>query len=121
MSLSAEPASPLHLVLTSEADRPRAERLARLLLERRLAACVSLLPVHSLYRWQGGIEADDEVQLLIKTRAEQLEELRRTLLRHHGYDTPEWIHWPAASGGAYGAWLADALSPADDAGPDRAG
>jgi periplasmic divalent cation tolerance protein len=100
---------PLTLVLTTEADRERAERLAVTLLERRLAACVSLLPVRSHYRWQGRLEADEEVQLLIKTDPDRLEHLHAAVLELHSYDTPEWIHWQAATGGAYGDWCRDQL------------
>ena len=79
---------PMSLVLTTEADRERAEALALALLERGLVACVSLHPVLSLYRWQGGLERSEEVQLLLKTRPEKLAELRRVLGERHSYDTP---------------------------------
>ncbi|MGB7564469.1 MAG: divalent-cation tolerance protein CutA [Prochlorococcaceae cyanobacterium] len=105
----------LELVLTSEANEELAETLARDLLERGLVACISLHPVTSHYRWKGRLERSEEVQLLIKTRPERLEELRQVLHQLHSYDTPEWIHWPARSGGAYGAWVAEscALSPGE--------
>jgi len=112
---SNDPATALTLVLTTEADAAHAERLAQALLEERLAVCVSLLPITSLYHWQGRMERSTEVQLLIKTSTTQLEALRRRLHALHSYDTPEWIHWPASSGGAYGQWITESLSP--DAGP----
>ncbi len=101
----------IELVLTTEADAARAERLARQLLEEGLAACVSLQPLRSIYRWQGAIESSEEVQLLIKTGAGQLESLQRRLLERHSYDTPEWIHWSAATEGPYAGWLRGSLSP----------
>jgi periplasmic divalent cation tolerance protein len=107
------------LVLTTEADAGRAERLARELLEAGLAACVSLRPLRSLYRWQGAIETSEEVEVLIKTGPERLAALRRRLLELHSYTTPEWIHWSAVSDGAYGLWLQRSLSP--DAPPPAAG
>lgn len=100
----------LVLVLTTEADAAQAERLAQALLEERLAVCVSLLPITSLYHWQGRIERSTEVQLLIKTIAPQLEALKRRLHALHSYDTPEWIHWPAQTEGAYGLWLQGELA-----------
>ncbi|MCP9881913.1 divalent-cation tolerance protein CutA [Cyanobium sp. Alchichica 3B3-8F6] len=106
---------PLQLVLTTEASPERARALAAELLERRLVACASLLPVQSHYRWQGQITSSEEVQLLLKTSPERLEALREALLALHSYDTPEWIHWSAVSAGAYGQWLVESLSP--DAGP----
>ena len=102
---------PLQLVLTTEASPERARALAAELLERRLVACASLLPVQSHYRWQGQITSCEEVQLLLKTSSERLEALREALLALHSYDTPEWIHWSAVSAGAYGQWLVESLSP----------
>lgn len=96
----------LVLVLTSEGSPERAEALALALLERRLVACVSLLPVRSLYRWQGTLERSEEVQLLLKTTPQGLEALRSAVGELHSYETPEWIQWPATSGGAYGDWCA---------------
>ncbi len=106
-------AIPVSLVLTTEADRERAEALALALLERGLVACASLHPVVSLYRWQGQLERSEEVQLLLKTSPGKLEALRRGLGELHSYDTPEWIHWQASSDGCYGRWLLEPppLSP----------
>ncbi|MCP9932586.1 divalent-cation tolerance protein CutA [Cyanobium sp. Candia 9D4] len=113
-----EPApTPLSLVLTTEADRERAEALARELLERGLVACASLHPAVSLYRWQGRLERSEEVQLLLKTTPAQLEALRRALGELHSYDTPEWIHWTAASDGSYGRWLLEQLALSPGGGP----
>jgi periplasmic divalent cation tolerance protein len=111
-------ATPLSLVLTTEADRERAEALALALLERGLVACVCLHPVVSLYRWQGRLERAEEVQLLLKTTPEQLASLHGALQELHSYDTPEWIHWPAGSAGAYGRWLLEQLAPAAPLSPD---
>ena len=90
---------PVSLVLTTEANRERAETLALALLERGLVACASLHPVVSLYRWQGQLERGEEVQLLLKTTPAHLEALRHALGQLHSYDTPEWIHWQASSDG----------------------
>jgi periplasmic divalent cation tolerance protein len=108
------------LALTTEADADRAEALAQQLLERRLAACVALMPLTSLYRWQGAIERSREVQLLIKSRADRLAELEAAVHSLHSYDTPEWLHWPAGAGPAYGQWLqqsCDTEAEAMDPGP----
>jgi periplasmic divalent cation tolerance protein len=100
----------LVLVLTTEADQERAEGLARALLERRLAACVALRPLLSLYHWEGALERSAEVQLLIKTRAGQLTALEQAVRELHSYTTPEWIHWPARCSAGYGAWLVESCS-----------
>ncbi|MFO8239111.1 MAG: divalent-cation tolerance protein CutA [Prochlorococcaceae cyanobacterium] len=102
----------LVLVLTTEADQERAEALARALLERRLAACVSLQPLLSLYHWQGRLERGTEVQLLIKTLAHRLGALEEAVRDLHSYSTPEWIHWPARCSAGYGAWLLESGSSA---------
>ncbi len=100
----------LRLILTTEADQTRAEVLAETLIERRLAACVSLMPVQSCYRWQGEIERSQEVQLLIKTSPHRLEELLAALQSLHSYDTPEILQMAAQAEAAYAAWALSALS-----------
>jgi periplasmic divalent cation tolerance protein len=114
--------SSLELVLTSEASQERAEALAHQLLERRLVACATLLPGRSLYRWHGRIEHEAEVLLLLKTEKARLAALQTALLELHSYETPEWMHWSAASGGGYALWLAEQLRPDSQSGisPDAA-
>ena len=97
------------VVMTSEASSERADALARALLEQRLVACVSVLPVRSHYRWQGALETADEVKLLLKTTPELLSDLHRALLALHGYQTPEWIVLAGSSRGDYGFWLGEQL------------
>ncbi|KKZ10412.1 MAG: hypothetical protein TE42_10220 [Candidatus Synechococcus spongiarum SP3] len=99
------------LVLTTCADQASAEQLARQLLEQRLAACVSLLPVTSLYHWHGEIQQEQEVQMVVKTSADQLPRLLKALNRNHSYETPELVVLEAGAAGAYGAWLLDAVDP----------
>lgn len=101
----------LRLVLTTEADQIKAGALAEQLISRRLAACVTLMPVQSCYRWQGEIERSQEVQLLVKTSSECLEQLLSALEALHSYDTPEILHLVAQAGDAYAAWALGALSP----------
>jgi periplasmic divalent cation tolerance protein len=103
----------LLLALTTEASAAQAAALAEALLARRLAACVALNPVRSLYRWQGELQRSEEVQLLIKSDPSLLEELTAAVHQLHSYSTPEWIHWLAACSPAYAGWLASSclLSP----------
>jgi periplasmic divalent cation tolerance protein len=109
---------PLEIVLTTEADGARAESLAAALLERRLVACVALMPVRSLYRWQGRIERSEEVQLLLKTTPECLQALEAAVRDLHSYEVPEWIHWRAAAGAPYGPWCAgEVVAVSPDAAP----
>lgn len=103
--------STMRLVLTTCADQASADQLARHLLEQRLAACVSLLPITSYYHWQGELQQEKEVQLVIKTSANQLHKLLEALTRHHSYEVPELVVLDASAAGAYGAWLLNAVDP----------
>lgn len=97
------------LVLSAAGTREDAERIARALVEERLAACVNVVPgVVSVYRWKGAVTRDDELLLLIKTRGEKLDELRARLVALHPYELPEVIALPIAGGHApYLDWIAD--------------
>ncbi len=90
-----------HLVLahTTCADLDAAERLARALVEAHLAACVSIGPeIRSIYPWQGRIETDQEVPVLIKSSVEALPALKGFLVEHHDYDVPELLVTPVIDG-----------------------
>lgn len=80
------------LVVTNLPDRESAEKLAALLIERRLAACVNILaPCRSVYRWQGEIQHDEEHPLLIKTVQTRYAELEASIRANHPYELPEII------------------------------
>ena len=100
------------LVLTTCPDDAVAERLARDLVEAGLAACVSRVPgLRSTYRWQGRVEDEPEVLLLIKTVATRFQELEMRLKSLHPYEVPEIIAVPIAKGSLdYLSWLRTALS-----------
>lgn len=91
-----------------------AERIARVLVEEGRAACVSLVPVRSFYRWQGKLCADEEVTLLIKVSKEGAPALRDRLRALHPYELPEIVALAvdeAASLASYLAWVRDAAAP----------
>jgi len=96
------------LVLTNLPERAAAERLAGLLVEKRLAACVSILaPCRSVYRWQGAVRHDEEHPMLIKTTAERYPALEQALRAGHPYELPEIIAVPIERGlPAYLQWVA---------------
>ena|SRR5579875_1831315 len=98
---------PTLLVLTNLGDVDNARRIARELVERRLAACVNVLPgVQSVYRWQGAIEEESEITLLIKTTATRYAELEAAIRALHPYQLPEVIAVPIANGlPAYLDWV----------------
>ena len=96
------------VVAVSTVNKPEdAERIARALVERGLAACVNVVPgVVSIYRWKGQIEREGELLLVIKTRTERIEALREALVSLHPYEVPELIVLPITGGHApYLAWL----------------
>ena len=95
------------LVLTNLPDADTAARVARLLVEQRLAACVNLLaPCTSVYRWHGAVETATEVPLLIKTTRARYAELQAALAEAHPYELPEIIAIPLHKGlPAYLAWV----------------
>ncbi len=84
-----------------------AKQLARAAVEQRLAACVTLLPAaHSIYRWEGQIEASDECQLLLKTTQHRLNALRTWLEDAHPFEVPEFLVLPVIDGSdAYLEWI----------------
>ena len=80
----------LIIILTTMPDDDRAGGLARTLVEERLAACVNVLPgVHSVYRWEGQVEAADEVLLLAKTTTDRYPALQARLQALHPHELPE--------------------------------
>ncbi len=93
-------------VLVSASSREEARRLARLLLEQGLAACVQLSPIDSLYLWQDAIQEDEEILMIVKTRAALFPALEALLRESHSYETPEILALPIWAGSApYLAWL----------------
>lgn len=96
------------LCLTTCPDAKAAEHMAHTLVEERLAACVNRVPgVASTYRWQGRIQNDAEVMLLIKTTRERFASLRERLLQLSPYATPELIALDITDGSpAYLDWIA---------------
>lgn len=84
-----------------------ASKLARSLVEARLAACVALSPIRSVYRWKGEVHDDEEVQLVLKTTRDRFEAIEAHLRAHHTYEVPELLMLPVQAGGeAYLRWLA---------------
>ena len=96
------------LVLTNLPDRAAAERLAAMLIEQRLAACVNILaPCRSVYRWKGAVQHDEEHPMLVKTTAERYPALEKALREGHPYELPEIIAVPIERGlPAYLDWVA---------------
>ena len=95
------------IVLTTVGASFDAQPLAIELVEKRLAACVNIIPrIHSVYRWQGKVERDDEQLLLIKTVEERVQQLKDVLFAAHPYEVPEFVVLRIDSiEGPYREWL----------------
>lgn len=100
---------PALLVLCTCPDDTVADDLARQVVTRRLAACVNRLPgIRSTYHWDGELQQDEEVLLLIKTAPDRYEALEACLKSLHPYENPEIIATPVIAGSdPYLKWLAD--------------
>ena len=101
------------LVLTNLPDRAAAERIADLVIEKRLAACVNILaPCRSVYRWKDAVQHDEEHPLLIKTTAERYPELERAIRAAHPYELPEIVAVPIERGlPEYLQWVSAETKP----------
>ncbi|QRX84898.1 divalent-cation tolerance protein CutA [Glaciimonas sp. PAMC28666] len=95
------------LIMTTMPNLADADALAQQLVERKLAACVNILPgVRSVYLWQGVLERSDEVAMMIKTTTERYSELEEFIRSVHPYALPEIIAIPLAGGlPAYLEWI----------------
>jgi periplasmic divalent cation tolerance protein len=99
------------IVLTTTGSEDEARKIARHLVENRLAACVNLIPrVESIYRWQGKVESATEWLLLIKTTVDRFPEVRDAIGELHSYEVPECVVLPIEDGSeTYLQWLGEAV------------
>ena len=104
------------VVLTTCGNDEDANALARALVEQRLAACVNAISrVASTYRWRGEVQQDQETLLIIKTSAERLAAVEKTIREKSKYELPELIALPVAAGGAdYLAWIRESVAELKD-------
>jgi periplasmic divalent cation tolerance protein len=104
--MSAVPDQPIAVLITAP-NNEEASRLAEMLVERKLAACVQILPaMESVYHWQGKIERQAELLLIAKTLASKFAELEREVRALHSYEMPEIVAVPlTALSQPYLQWL----------------
>jgi periplasmic divalent cation tolerance protein len=99
------------VMFSTTKDRPEAERIAGLLVGQGLAACVQLMPIDSVYMWQGKIETSGEILMLIKTRSDHVKQAMVAIKAAHSYETPEIVSVPIESGlPKYLAWIDEFMS-----------
>jgi periplasmic divalent cation tolerance protein len=102
------------VVLVTCASAAEARRLARAMVEGKLAACGNVLeaPARSIYRWKGRVESAKEFLLVLKTTQKRFKGLEREIRRLHSYDMPEIIALPIASGSRkYLSWVSESVPP----------
>ena len=96
------------ITITTCAGKESAKAIARLLVEKRLAACVQMVPIESVYLWQGEICEDCEIALLIKSKTALFEEISSAIRENHVYEVPEIIQTPITDGlPEYLKWIGD--------------
>lgn len=97
------------IVLTAAGSHEEARKLAQALVERRLAACVNIVPrIESVYPWQGNVESAEEWLLIIKTQAEAFERVRDAIKELHSYELPECVMLEISAGSqGYLEWIAE--------------
>jgi periplasmic divalent cation tolerance protein len=109
--MKAEPDQFIVIFMTAS-NREEAGRLAEMLVSRRLAACVQIMPeMESVFRWRGNVERQREVLLIAKTGSSKFAELEREVRALHSYETPEIVALPLSAGSrAYLEWLSASVS-----------
>ena len=99
------------LVLTTTGSESEARKIAEMLVERRLAACVNVIPrIQSVYRWQGRVETAEEFLLIVKTVKSKEDQVQAAIRESHSYELPECISIPVESGSAeYLRWITESV------------
>jgi len=99
------------IVLTTAASEEEAHKVARALVERRLAACVNIVPqMTSVYRWHGDVEEAREWLLIVKTTAAAFDQMRYAIAELHSYEVPECVCLTIEDGAPnYLEWIAESV------------
>ncbi len=99
------------VVLVTASSRTEAEAIAKTLIQEKLAACVSMLPVYSIYTWQNQVQQEEEWQLLIKSDLTRFPSLEARIREIHSYEVPEIIALPIVQGShPYLQWISEQVS-----------
>ena len=100
----------LLLLITTAPNQLLAKKIAKELIERKLAACVSIKEIKSTYKWKGNIEENKEIEITIKSLPENLNELTFILKEKINYEVPELIYKIFDSENAYFQWMKESIS-----------
>ena len=98
------------MVLTTTASEEQATALAQSIIDARLAACVHIQPIRSIYRWKGDVFDEPEWSLAVKTTAERYEALELHIKNRHSYQTPEIVRIDIQGGSPeYLRWIEETV------------
>ena len=93
------PETRAHIVYSTTGSQEDAARIARIIVEERLAACANIVPsVRSVYRWQGKIEDDSKALMVCKTASDRVDALISRIKELHDYDVPDIVAYPIDKG-----------------------
>ena len=98
------------LLITTESNKKEAKKIAKLLLQKKLAACVSLKDIYSIYEWEGKIEEVDEVEITIKSKPDLKNSVIVFLKKRLSYDVPQIIYKIFNSEKEYINWVCKSIS-----------
>jgi len=103
------------VIMTTAGSWEEADRIAEILVEEKLAACVQILDIRSRYIWEGKVCREPEQLLLIKTFATLYPQVEAAIIRHHSYEVPEILQVPVTTGlDCYISWMRENTRPVQD-------
>ena len=79
------------IVITTASSREEAEKISSALIEDNLAACVQLLPINSVFKWDGKVQFETEILMLVKSKSLDFKNIESTIIENHSYEVPEII------------------------------
>ena len=97
------------LLITTESNEEIAKNIARLLIKNKLAACVSIKHIYSIYKWEDDIEENKEFEIIIKTKPELKDDLIQFLQKMTSYEVPQILHRIFYSESKYYDWLSQTI------------
>ena len=98
------------VIMAAFPDKDSAKKTAKLLVERRLAACVQMFPIESVYLWKGEVRDENEIMLYIKSKTVLFGEISAAIRANHSYEVPEIIQIPITDGlPEYLKWIGDCV------------
>ena len=95
----------IYLVITTEKNKENAYRIGNILLTEKLVPCISIKNIESIFWWEGTINELNEVQLMIKCKKDNLNEVCKMISENHSYELPEIIYLPVSTTKDYYNWV----------------